>query len=70
MGRFTSKNAVENGRRGGQRSYQNIEQEYADLVLKHPSLAQRVAHLIGQGFRLALAMRSVRISDGLEKDGE
>jgi hypothetical protein len=33
MARFTPERAVGYGRRGGQRSHQHLEQQYADLVL-------------------------------------
>jgi hypothetical protein len=69
MAQFTRENAAEHGRRGGQQSYSHQEQQYAQLVLKAPAKAQRVAQLIAQGFRLALALRSVELSDQLERKG-
>ena len=69
MARFNSANAAAYGRRGGQQSHQQLEQQYADLVLAHPAVAERVSHLIRQGFRLALALRSVTIVDQLDKEG-
>ena len=68
MGRFTSQNATEHGRRGGQQSHSHLEQHYADLVLTNTSAAERVAKLIGQGFRLALALRAVKIVDHMDKE--
>ncbi len=68
MPRFTSDNAATHGRRGGQQSHQHLEQQYADLVLTNPSHAARVAQLIRQGFRLALALRAVKISDAINKE--
>jgi hypothetical protein len=69
MARFTSENAAEHGRRGGQQSHQRIERQYADLVLSNPSVASRVAALIHQGHRLALALRVIRLSDQLDQGG-
>jgi hypothetical protein len=69
MTRFTSENAVEHGRRGGQQSHRRSEEQYADLVLSNPSAAERVAHLIQQGYRLGLALRVIKISDKLFKGG-
>ncbi len=69
MARFTSATAVEHGRRGGQRSHQHIEAQYADLVLTNPSAAERVAHLIQHGHRLGLALRVIKISDRLSRGG-
>ncbi len=69
MARITTENAAAYGRRGGQRSHQQLEQQYATLVLTKPSTAERVAHLIHQGFRLALALRTVKIVDRLNKGG-
>jgi len=70
MARFTSENAAEYGRRGGQQSHQRLEAQYADLVLSNPSAAQRVAQLIHQGFRLTLALRTVRLVDQTHKGGK
>jgi len=69
MAQFTSANAAEHGRRGGQRSYQHLEQQYADLVLTNPSHAARVAQLIRQGFRLALALNVVKLVDKRDEGG-
>jgi hypothetical protein len=69
MARFTSANAAEHGRRGGQRSHQYLETQYADLVLRNPSAAERVARLIQQGYRLVVALRSVAIVDHGAKGG-
>ena len=68
MPRFTSDNAATHGRRDGQQSHQHLEQQSADLVLTTPSKAERVAHLIRQGFRLSLALRAVKISDAIDKE--
>lgn len=70
MARFTSANAADYGRRGGQRSHQHLETQYADLVLRNPSAAQRVAHLIRQGHRLVLALRVVKIVDKMNQGGQ
>lgn len=67
MARFTSENAAEHGRRGGQQSHQRSEERYADLVLTNPSAAERVAHLIQQGHRLGLALRVIQITDRMNK---
>lgn len=69
MARFTSENAVEHGRRGGQQSHQHLERQYADLVLSNPSAAERVAQLIHQGHRLILALRVVRLVDRMNEGG-
>lgn len=69
MARFTSANAASYGRRGGQRSHQRLEAQYADLVLTDPARAARVAHLIQLGHRLALALRVIRIFDRLSRGG-
>ncbi|NTV62699.1 MAG: hypothetical protein HGA65_04065 [Oscillochloris sp.] len=69
MAPFTSENAAAHGRRGGQQSHQRIEAQYADLVLSNPSAAERVAHLIGQGHRLILALRVVRLVDAMNEEG-
>jgi uroporphyrinogen-III synthase len=69
MARFTSENAAEHGRRGGQQSRQRSEEQYATLVLTNPSAAQRVAHLIQRGHRLVLALRVIKISDRLSQGG-
>lgn len=69
MARFTSENAAELGRRGGQQSHQRSEEQYAALVLTNPSAAERVAHLIQQGHRLSLALRVIKISDRLSRGG-
>ncbi len=69
MTRFTSANAAAYGRRGGQRSHQQLETQYADLVLRNPSAAERVARLIQQGYRLVVALRSVNIVDRAAKGG-
>ncbi len=63
MARFTRENAANYGRHGGQRSHQQLETQYAELVLRNPSAAQRVARLIRQGYRLVVALRSVAIKD-------
>lgn len=70
MPRFTSENASDYGRRGGQQSHQRIEEQYADLVLSNPSAAERVAHLIRQGHRLVLALRVVKIVDRMNQEGQ
>lgn len=69
MAQFTSENAAEHGRRGGQQSYQRIEAQYADLVLSNPSAAGRVAELIRQGHRLVLALRVVKLVDRMNEGG-
>jgi hypothetical protein len=69
MARFTSANAAEHGRRGGQRSHQHLETQYADLVLRNPSAAQRVAELIRQGHRLILALHVVKLVDEMNEGG-
>jgi hypothetical protein len=69
MAQFTSENAAEHGRRGGQQSHRRSEERYADLVLTDPARAERVAHLIQQGYRLGLALRVINISDKLFKGG-
>ena len=69
MARFTRENAATYGRRGGQQSHHQVEQQYADLVLTNPATAERVAHLIRQGYRLVLALRVIRISDQLDEGG-
>lgn len=69
MAQFTSENAAEHGRRGGQQSHQRGEEQFAHLVLSNPSAAERVAHLVQQGHRLGLALRVVRISDRLSRGG-
>jgi hypothetical protein len=69
MARFTSENAAEHGRRGGQQSHQHLEQQYADLVLSNPSAAERVAELIRQGHRLVLALQVVRLVDRMNNGG-
>jgi plasmid stabilization system protein ParE len=69
MAQFTHANAADYGRRGGQRSHQHLETQYADLVLRNPSAAQRVARLIQQGYRLVVALRSVAIVDRAAKGG-
>ena len=69
MARFTSENAAEHGRRGGQQSHQHLEQQYAELVLSNPSAAGRVAELIRQGYRLVLALRVVRTVDQMNRGG-
>jgi hypothetical protein len=69
MAQFTSATAAAHGRRGGQRSHQRLEAQYADLVLTNPSAAQRVAHLIQLGHRLGLALRVIKISDRLNRGG-
>jgi hypothetical protein len=69
MSRFTSENAAEYGRRGGQQSYQRLEEQYANLVLSNPSAAERVAELIRQGHRLVLALRVVKLVDRMNEGG-
>jgi hypothetical protein len=69
MARFTSENATEHGRRGGQRSHQRLEVRYADLVLTNPSVAERVATLIQRGHRLEMALRVVKITDRMNRGG-
>ena len=69
MAQFTSANAAPYGRRGGQRSHQRLEQQYANLVLTNPSAAARVAELIRQGHRLVLALRVVKIVDLMNAGG-
>lgn len=69
MARFTSENAADYGRRGGQQSHQRIEEQYAEIVLSNPSAAERVAHLIRQGHRLVLALRVVKIVDQMNQEG-
>jgi plasmid stabilization system protein ParE len=69
MARFTSENAAEHGRRGGQQSHQRIEEQYADLILNNPSAAERVAQLIRQGHRLVLALRVIKFSDQMHEGG-
>jgi hypothetical protein len=69
MARFTSENAAAHGRRGGQRSHQLLEEQYADLVLSNPSAAERVAELIHRGYRLVLALRVVRLVDRMNEGG-
>lgn len=69
MARFTSENAAEHGRRGGQQSHQRIEAQYANLVLSNPSAASRVAELIRQGHRLVLALRVITLSDRMDQGG-
>ena len=69
MARFTSENAAAHGRRGGKQSHQRVEEQYAALVLSNPSAAERVAHLIRQGYRLVLALRAINISDCLNEGG-
>ncbi|GAB4443088.1 MAG: hypothetical protein OHK0015_42620 [Chloroflexi bacterium OHK40] len=69
MTRFTSENAVEHGRRGGQQSHQRLEEQYADLVLSNPARAGRVAELICQGYRLVLALRVVKVVDRMNEGG-
>ena len=69
MARFTSDNAAAHGRRGGQRSHQHLEQQYAHLVRTHPSQAERVAHLIRQGFRLTRALNVVKLVDKRDEGG-
>lgn len=69
MARFTSENAADHGRRGGQQSHQRLEAQYAALVLANPSAAERVAHLIRQGFRLTLALRTVKLVDQMNEGG-
>jgi len=69
MAQFTSANAAEHGQRGGRRSHQHLETQYAELVLHNPSAAQRVARLIQQSYRLVVALRSVAIVDRTAKGG-
>lgn len=69
MARFTSENAAEHGRRGGQQSHQRLEAQYADLVLTNPSAAERVAELIRQGYRLVLALRVIKVVDRMHEGG-
>jgi predicted Fe-Mo cluster-binding NifX family protein len=69
MARFTSENAAEHGRRGGQQSHQRIEEQYADLVLTNQVAASRVAELIRQGYRLVLALRVVKVVDRMNEGG-
>lgn len=69
MAQFTSENAAEHGRRGGQQSHRRSEKRYAALVLTNPAKAERVAHLIQQGHRLGLALRVIKISDRLSRGG-
>jgi hypothetical protein len=69
MSRFTSENAAEHGRQGGQQSHQRLEEQYADLVLTNPSAAERVAELIRRGHRLIMALRVVKIVDRMNKGG-
>jgi hypothetical protein len=69
MARFTSENAAEHGRCGGQQSHQRIEEQYANLVLSNPSSAERVAHLIQQGHRLGMALRVIKLTDRLNRGG-
>lgn len=70
MPRFTSENAGDYGRRGGQQSHQRLEEQYANLVLSNPSAAERVAQLIRQGHRLVLALRVVKIVDRMNQEGQ
>jgi hypothetical protein len=67
MAGFTSENAAEHGRRGGQQSHQRLEAQYAELVLTNQASASRVAELIRQGYRLVLALRVIRLSDRLNE---
>jgi hypothetical protein len=69
MAPFTSENAAEHGRRGGQRSHQHLEEQYADLVLTNPSAASRVAEVIRQGHRLILALRVIKVVDQMNEGG-
>lgn len=69
MAQFTSENAAEYGRRGGQQSHQRTEEQYADLVLSNPSAAERVAELIRHGHRLILALRVVKLVDRMNAGG-
>jgi hypothetical protein len=69
MAPFTSENAAEHGRRGGQRSHERLEEQYADLVLSNPSAASRVAELIRQGHRLVPALRVIRVVDRMNEGG-
>ena len=68
MTRFTPESAAGYGQRGGQRSHQHLEQQYANLVLTNPATAERVAHLIRQGHRLVLALRVVMIVDAMRAE--
>jgi predicted Fe-Mo cluster-binding NifX family protein len=69
MAHFTSENAAEHGRRGGQESHQHLEQQYADLVLTNQAAASRLAELIRQGYRLVLALRVVKVVDQMNEGG-
>lgn len=69
MARFTSQNAAEHGRRGGQQSYQRSEEQFAELVLSDSAAAERVAQLVQEGHRLPLALRVIKLSDKLLKGG-
>jgi hypothetical protein len=69
MASFTSENAAEHGRRGGQQSHQRLEEQYADLVLTNPSAASRVAEQIRQGHRLILALRVIKVVDRMNEGG-
>ena len=69
MTRFTSEDAAKHGRRGGRRSHQRLEQQYAELVLTNPRAAGRVAEQIRQGHRLILVLRAVRAADRLNEGG-
>jgi hypothetical protein len=69
MAHFTSENAAEHGRRGGQQSHQRGEEQFAQLVLSNPSAAERVTHLIQQGHRLGLALRVIKVADHLNGGG-
>jgi hypothetical protein len=62
MPTFTPDNAVTYGRHGGQRSHQQLEANFADLVISDPHRAERVAALIQQGFRLVVALKAVQVS--------
>jgi len=69
MAQFTPENAADNGRRGGQQSHQQREQQNADLGLAHLVTAGRVAQRIQQGNRLVLALHVVKLVDQMHKGG-
>ena len=69
MTRFTRENAAAYGRCGGQKAHQQLEQQYADLVLTTPATAARVAQLIRQGYRLVMALRVVTIVERMDQGG-
>lgn len=69
MARFTRANAADYGRRGGQRTHQQLERQYAAIVIGNPSAAVRVAQLIRQGHRLINALRVVKLVDQMNRGG-